>query len=258
MPRIRVSTGDNGKILPAGPIIDAAPGAKLEFRAYPDPGYRVKSIILDGEDKGSTPILSFDSVDQDREVGVVFCRTYMNRSSKYTLENRSGGIQIKFVIERNPDSSVASAVKAILYNSSNSLTVQWDTEKGCELTYTTIGSAKSLKDSKSITADIPDGCVRMEVLIQVQGPALSLYVNTPDGKQPGTLFGRLYEGVGAQLAEGWVVAVDGVTSSTTGEYSLDISDFGVVADGKRPLVDSSSYYKAATNSFAATAHSLEM
>lgn len=258
MPKIRVTTGDNGKILPEGPLLDVAQGAKLEFRAYPDPGYRVKSLILDGVDKGAAPFLTFDSVDHDREVKAVFCRTYLNRSSKYTLENRVGGIQVKFTMDRNPDSPVGSSIKAILYNSGNSLTAQWDTEKGCELGYSTVGSVPSTKDTKCISVDIPEGCMHMEVVMQVKGPALSLYINTPDGKQPGTLFGRLYDGAGAHLAEGWVVAVDGVTTSSTGEYSLDITDFGVVADGKRPLVDSTSYHKASTSSSAATAHSLEM
>ena len=258
MPNIRVITGENGRVLPAGPLINTPPGSRLDFKAYPNPGYRLKSFFLDGIDKGRANSLAFDSVAQDRVVEAQFCKTFLNRTSKYTLENKAGGIQVKFCLERNMESTVGSTVKVTLYNASNSLTAQWDTEGACELGFTTLGVITATKDFGRTTAEMPAGTSRAEVTMQVKGVDVSLYISTQDGKQPATLFGRLFEGTGSQNTEGWVISVDGLTTASTGEYSLDVSDFNVMADAKKPLVDSMSFRRASTKNTGATANSLEM
>lgn len=242
--------------MPPGPHIEVGPECPIMLMAYPDPGYRVKSVLVDGFDKGCSPKLSMSTVSADTVVEYQFSRTFMNRTSKYTLVNKDGGIRISFEIERLT-AAFESSLRATLFNSNNSLYVKWDSLGSCELGYSSVDpiGPTRLKDARKVA--VPNGTTKLKVSLQLRGAEVSMYVATPDGMHLATVSGCLYTGPASMIQEGWVVAVDGSTSDKEGAYSLDITDFVVTADEKRPLISSSSFAKLSAGSSGISATGLE-
>ena len=245
MPTIRISAGDNGMVLPGKGALTVSQGETITLQAYPNEGYRVKEVLIDGQRKSARRQIVLKSVVEDTEVSVSFCRSMVNSLSKYTLSNlvdhskpegSAGriGITVAFRLKMPADQD-PSKVKVSLFNPNNSLFFVLGYDNNVGLGAHTIDPAGPFRREYSTVGSVP-GCREYLVSMSVRGATVLSSVVDPDGMPIATMQYCLFKGAGAMLSEGWVVSVDASQEDGRQDYPLDILDFSVVADGKQPLM----------------------
>lgn len=70
---ITASAGPNGSIDPDG-VINADEGSSMTFTIEPDAGYRIDSVIVDDENKGSITSYTFSNINANHSIRCVFKR----------------------------------------------------------------------------------------------------------------------------------------------------------------------------------------
>lgn len=241
MPTLIVRAGENGIVLPNVKTTEIIQGETVVLQAYPDSGYRVKNVVVNGMDKGSLKKIRLGNFSNDTTVEVVFAKNMVNKMSMAVLENgvepgkklhAKNGITVSFSVGF-PEEPVSANMAVILYNASNSLRFGLNHDGSAYSSFTTVNPAGPSKlENQQVTGRLE--CQMLYVTMHLYGEVVTILVKDQDGFSVLAHTGKLFYGDGAMLSDGWLVTVDGSVAGDY-DYPFDIQDFSVVADGKRPV-----------------------
>jgi hypothetical protein len=245
MPKIQINQEGQGMVLPKVGGQEFLAGEEITLRANPAHGFRVASVSIGGTPQKPVPQHTIVVGDSDIVVDVVFAKSYLNRVSQYTLTNGVNGILLKATLSKIID-DVWSSVKVYLVNPSHSVALTLDTNGASVLSHTVSGGSARLA-TRSFQASLATPiCVQFEIRQE------KVFCSTLDGNgvEISRISGTLGPSLEDSMKEGWLVVVEG-SAATHGAYAIDISEFFVTADDKRPLVSvgsmSSTHIQEATN-----------
>lgn len=80
--------GDHGKITPAGNI-KAEYGDSKIFRITPDKGYKIKDVLVDGVSVGAVNKYTFDDINKDHTISVIYEKTDVSGSKNTNTDKNS-------------------------------------------------------------------------------------------------------------------------------------------------------------------------
>ena len=233
MPRVSILKAGQGTIMPSE-CIEAQRGSDVTVGLHPVPGFKVGSIVVDGEPRAATSLLRFQNIGADHEVSVTFLKTCVGRTLEYTLSNTSTGILVSGILEKQGTSCPEATLSISLFNPSNHLSIAFSLGGLCMARMSTddlSAGGRRVHDVAASTEE--DNGSRFS--LAVNGPQARARVLSRDGESLLDTSFSLFSGEGAILEHGWVVAVDG--SATDGhQYPLDLHDFVVEADDKSPVL----------------------
>lgn len=243
MPTLTVRAGDNGTIIPSSQVTEIIPGESVVLQAYPHEGYRVRSVIVNGMEKGSLKKIRLDNVLADSTVEVTFAKNLVNRVSVCVLENgvdphkpksstANHGISVSFKVDM-PRPEIKANMSVLLYNASNSLRFGIDYDRTLVADYSTVFPSRPSKFQNQHVAPAATAS-SITVSMRLRGESVEVLAVDNEGFQVLHHSGKLFSGEGSMLMDGWLVAVDGAVEGDY-DYPFDISDFCVESDGKKPL-----------------------